>query len=83
MFNTPRAIYRKRLVSPCYGCEDRQVGCHGSCERYAKYHKENRASFAEIANAYKGERIAEAFEVVSRVNSCKKIRQKQGGYKRR
>lgn len=25
--------------TPCYGCGDRIVGCHSSCEKYAEYHK--------------------------------------------
>lgn len=25
---------------PCYGCEDRKQGCHGSCERYKKWSAE-------------------------------------------
>ena len=23
--------------SPCLGCEDREVGCHGSCETYQEF----------------------------------------------
>lgn len=23
--------------TPCYGCPDRAVGCHGRCGRYAKF----------------------------------------------
>lgn len=23
--------------SPCYGCEDRKVGCHSLCDRYKAY----------------------------------------------
>ena len=25
------------LKAPCHKCEDRHVGCHGSCERYKAY----------------------------------------------
>lgn len=24
---------------PCYGCEERQVGCHSKCEKYIAYRK--------------------------------------------
>lgn len=24
-------------TSPCKNCEDRSVGCHGSCEKYAEW----------------------------------------------
>ena len=27
----------KKVESPCYKCEDRVVGCHGTCERYQTY----------------------------------------------
>lgn len=23
-------------MNPCYGCTTRVIGCHGTCERYAK-----------------------------------------------
>ena len=26
--------------SPCYGCPDRALGCHASCERYAAYREQ-------------------------------------------
>lgn len=25
------------MKPPCKGCEDRKVGCHATCERYAEY----------------------------------------------
>lgn len=28
------------VKSPCKGCCDRQVGCHGSCGAYKSYHEE-------------------------------------------
>ena len=30
---------KKTNYAPCKGCEDRTVGCHGSCEKYAEYRK--------------------------------------------
>ena len=30
-------VYMKKVKSPCYKCEDRVVGCHGSCEKYKAY----------------------------------------------
>ena len=27
----------KKAISPCYKCEERVIGCHGSCERYQAY----------------------------------------------
>ena len=26
-----------RLTPPCKDCQDRQIGCHGKCDRYEKY----------------------------------------------
>jgi hypothetical protein len=26
-----------RTKSPCYGCENRQAGCHAECEDYIQY----------------------------------------------
>lgn len=25
------------MKSPCYGCEKRAIGCHGSCEKYIAF----------------------------------------------
>lgn len=29
----------KALAAPCLDCKDRYVGCHGKCEKYAKFRK--------------------------------------------
>lgn len=26
---------------PCYGCDEREVGCHSECEKYKEYIAEN------------------------------------------
>lgn len=33
-FLTCRYIWGLEMIYPCYGCEDRVVGCHANCERY-------------------------------------------------
>lgn len=51
-------------VGCCYGCKDRQVGCHGSCEAYlnqkaindearAKIRQENLVNATIIENKHK------------------------------
>lgn len=32
--------FHSRNITSCYGCTDRQVGCHSTCERYLKDRKE-------------------------------------------
>lgn len=34
-------IIPKPSKAPCYKCEDRVVGCHGTCERYIAYASAN------------------------------------------
>lgn len=29
------------MTAPCKGCPQRQVGCHGKCEKYAEYNAWN------------------------------------------
>lgn len=24
-------------IAPCKGCSEREIGCHGSCEKYSEY----------------------------------------------
>ena len=42
--------------SPCQGCEERAVGCHTTCERYAEY----REAFEKWRDTVNGERQKEA-----------------------
>lgn len=33
-------IYRKgRKLSPCFGCDNRKIGCHAECDMYIDFHK--------------------------------------------
>lgn len=31
----------KKPSSPCYKCEDRTPGCHGSCGKFASFHEDH------------------------------------------
>lgn len=33
---------RRNVNNPCMGCKDRQVGCHGSCPKYAEFDRANK-----------------------------------------
>jgi hypothetical protein len=41
-----------RVVSPCYKCSDRSVGCHAECEKYKKYRTEVEAIQEQYHNAH-------------------------------
>lgn len=30
-----------KITVPCLGCPDREVGCHGNCEKYISFTEEN------------------------------------------
>lgn len=32
----------KKMGSPCYGCPDREIGCHTDCEKYKLFINTNR-----------------------------------------
>ena len=38
MFNDIDCTYKK---NPCYKCDKRAVGCHGTCQEYLTWSKEN------------------------------------------
>lgn len=44
--------------SPCRRCNDRQVGCHGKCERYAEYRK-SRDEYAALVRKHNRKREEE------------------------
>lgn len=37
------------IQAPCKGCEERQVGCHSTCEKYAEYKKKKNESKLNFA----------------------------------
>lgn len=51
------SIYRKN-IAPCKGCEDRCVGCHGSCQKYMDWReacfKENCELRSKVLEHYGG-----------------------------
>ena len=63
MNNTPRTIIRKIPKNDCYGCEDRKVGCHSTCEKYAAFKKANADDYYSVRHAYLGELLAEKYEI--------------------
>lgn len=36
-------IYTSMKTPPCKGCESREVGCHGRCEKYKAFRKQHDA----------------------------------------
>ena len=49
----PLQDYRRHVKkqNPCYKCEDRHAGCHGSCEAYQTWRKEQEALNSKISAA--------------------------------
>ena len=39
--------------APCKDCEKRELGCHGRCEEYAEYKKQNEKAKSEYPEIYK------------------------------
>lgn len=59
--------------NPCYMCENRHIGCHGSCSRYAEFRKicEERSAQRELEYAANG--------VIWTKTRRKKVMGKRGG----
>lgn len=49
------------MIACCLGCEERYVGCHGTCERYAEWLKTARARAEAIKAAKEKEYIADSY----------------------
>ena len=54
-------------MSPCKDCEERHVGCHSKCEKYAEFRKE----VNEKREALREQQKLEEFSVVSAIRRCK------------
>lgn len=61
--------------TPCYGCQLRQIGCHGSCDKYKAFNLE----CIEIRQT----RANKAISLTSDVEFSKRLNQAQGRRDRR
>ena len=55
------------MKQPCYNCPDREMGCHGRCERYKAYRAE--------VDAIKAKKKAES-DIVDAIQEAKRRRNK-------
>lgn len=60
--SVPNMALRSRSVmrTPCKDCEDREIGCHGKCDKYRDYHSRILDDRRKMLNAYVPEKQAEA-----------------------
>lgn len=55
------------MISPCMGCERREIGCHAKCTDYAEFHEgrvkaiKDRA-YAQHVDSYRNHVIARIYE---------------------
>lgn len=80
MQNTPRVCIRRPAMSPCFGCQVRAVGCHAGCEAYQAYKKSNDADYQKMVATYKGEYIAEMYEVKSKMRTINRQKGRKQGF---
>lgn len=62
--------------APCYGCEDRKVGCAGSCERYAAWKEARKAAVQKFYEEENGNRLAVTYKFESRQAQMKRMQRK-------
>lgn len=60
--------------NPCYGCEDRQVGCHGVCERYSAWKTEHDAEKDERYRRERPEIMTTTYKVDTAIKNNKRRR---------
>ena len=72
--NVPRTYIKPRwaLETPCFGCNDRAIGCHGECEKYKKFKADGLEDWKKRREAYYKERDAECFEVSAKIKTLKR-----------
>lgn len=47
-FSLNANIKAKDGICPCYGCEERFVGCHSSCEKFGAWSENHKKNKREI-----------------------------------
>lgn len=55
------------MTVPCYQCQERQIGCHAKCERYAEY----RAKVDALNAKARRERPANGFTADHEIRNIK------------
>jgi len=64
------------MKCPCQGCEDRNPGCHSSCEKYKAWKAENEALKAKNTNSSAAQAVlshgAQRFAVRKIINRSSK-----------
>lgn len=66
----------RRISSPCLDCEDREPGCHGSCEKYLAY-KDQVAALNRAVYEQKGSAAQEySYEKDTMIRRKKRAKQK-------
>lgn len=64
MSTEPLAVcHKKSKKTPCFGCDERQVGCHSTCEKYIQYSQHRCEQIAKAKEAYMNELIIEDMHI--------------------
>lgn len=63
-----------KIKSPCLDCEKRTVGCHGSCDEYKEYSKQNKEQNELKRADYIKRTEAVAFEQDAKFKTLKRWR---------
>ena len=71
-------LVSKKLMSssPCKDCQDRKVGCHGSCEKYKDFHERLRADRQKRREVYAPEKLHENYNMESKERHWKRMKHK-------
>lgn len=62
--NVPGIVYVSKTVkdsTPCKDCNDRDVGCHGKCEKYKAFQERLREDRKKRVEAYAPEQMHENY----------------------
>ena len=60
------SFFYRKPDAPCKCCEDRRVGCHSICEKYAKWVEEEKA----ISDKIIAKKSAENLKVENEIKKC-------------
>jgi hypothetical protein len=71
---TPRTMYYHKEMPPCKDCQDRQMGCHSKCERFAKWKEQTNDSRTQATNHYKADRDCDGYEGNKKIRLAKRYK---------
>ena len=71
------SAYPYKSKPPCLECNERKVGCHGTCEGYQAYHKALGEEKEQKRRSESGDKESDEVLVTAHIKAYERVRKKR------